>query len=792
MLRNYVRVALRALRKNPIPAAVNMLGLSLAIASAIVVYLFLERALMMDRFHADGERIFVVNNIIDRGGDRQLWGDSPMPLGPAMEEQMPLVEGTVRYNWGGGVFRVGDLVFSENIQYVDPEFLRMFSFDLRHGNEAALDRPGTIVLSDRIATKYFGEENPIGRQVSVEFSDALTEEFVVAAVAEPFPTKASFTFSSLLRFDVQRSIGRDPDDWSAYTDATFFRVGDPASAQAVLAGLEQFLGPQNAASKDWSIAEYRIQPLYRMARASIDVRGGIANGTHPTAVIVLGIVAVFLLALSCFNYINLAVANASRRMKEIGVRKVVGGSRQQLVAQFMSENIVLCVIALGLGFALAWTFFIPGFNALFSFVGGEIRLAEADSLGLVLFLTVLLVLTGLLSGAYPAWHVSTFQPSEIIRGHRPGGRGSWLTRGLLSLQFVLAFLTMIMGVILAQNAAYQNEKDWGYDKDHKIIVRVGSGDEYERIRGEIVNLPNVEAVVGARHAFARSWNRPVLTVDGEQMESVRFEVGPGYVEQYGLPLLSGESLGDAAPEGGGSDILISELFATSRGWTPESALDRSVRQDSLTFTVIGVVADFQYSSFYDPMEPAFLRLADPDEFRYLTVDVSEDAGTQTMEAIRGIWKEVFPAREFTGYFQDQVHERLFRENNNIKKLFSFIAGLALLIACLGLFGLAVQNVVRRTREISIRKVLGASVAQIARTVNAGFLVLIGVAFVIAAPLGFLLMRMLLNSVYPDPVPIGPTAFLLSFSLVFVAALVTISTQVTRLTANSPADVLRAT
>lgn len=791
MLRNYVFIALRALRKNPIPASVNMLGLSLAIAAAITVYLFLERAYTMDRFHEDGDRIFVVNNVIDRGGDRQLWGDSPAPLGPAVAERVPQVEQAARVGYGSAVFQVDDLVFSEPVRFADPEFLRMFSFELRLGDETALDRPGSIVLSDETAQKYFGQSDPMGRQISVELADGVTQEFTVTAVAAPFTTKASFAFRSLFRYDVQRVAGREIDNWATYTGATFLKLNDPSSAPAVEAQLEPFLELQNSASTDWPIAEFRLQNLHDMALRSNDVRGGISNGTHPTAVIVLGIVAIFLLALSCFNYINLAVANASRRMKEIGVRKVVGGSRSQLVAQFMSENVVLCLIALGLGVLIAWAVFIPGFNELFSFVAGEVSLGAAGGFGIVVFLGVLLLLTAVLSGAYPSWHVASFQPTDIIRGYRSGGSGSWLTKSLLSLQFVLAFLTMIMGVILAQNAAYQNEKDWGYDSEHRIVVRVDDGAEFERMRSALAGLPDVTDVVGARHAIARSWHRPVLTIDGEQQEAVRFEVGPGFVETYGLELVAGRSLGDSAPEGVGTDVLVNETFARTRGWSREDALDRSFRQDSLQFTVVGVVSDFQYDSFYDPMEPAYLHLGDTDNYRHVTAVVAAGAGARTMDAVESIWKEQFPARPFTGYFQDQVFDEVFRQNTQIRKLFSFIAALALLIACLGLFGLAVQNVVRRTREISIRKVLGATIVQIARTVNTGFLVLIGIAFIIAAPLGYVAMQMLLNSVYPDPVTIGPAAFVLSFSLVVVAALVTISTQVTRLTSNSPAEVLRS-
>ncbi len=768
----------------------NIFGLSVAIACAIVVFLFLERQYTMDRFHENGRRIFLVESYIDRSSSRQLWGDSPMPLGPAMAADFPQIERFVRVSYGNGTFQTGDKVFDERLWFVDEEFLDMFSFGLQSGTVQALSDPNAIVLSDNLATKYFGTENPIGQQITITFNDDFKDAFTVLAVAEPFPIKSSFSFNALIQLDKLKALNVELTNWARFTGATFIEVGNPDDIDVISSQMEPYRALQNAAIQDWPISEFVFDNLYNLSVHSQDVRGDISSGTHPTAIIVLGLVAIFMLALSCFNYMNLAIATASRRLKEIGVRKVVGSSKSQLIGQFLSENIFLCLLALGLGYIIAYFLFIPGFNNLFDFVGGSISLNSADQKLLWPFLIGLLLLTGVVSGAYPAFFIASFQPTAIFRGRQKMGGGNVFTKALLTFQFVLAFLTMIMGVVLAQNADYQANKDWGYDTDHLLVLQFDEGSQYAVLRDALTQLPSVQTVVGARNHFYRSWSRPVLDIEGEKMEAVRFDVGDGFLKQYGVALKAGRDFeGEISSDEGGS-VIINETFARSRGWTNDSAIDQTFRRDSLTYSVIGVATDFMYDDFYDPLEPAFLRITREENFRYLTMRIQSGADAQTAEEVESLWKTIFPDQPYPGFFQDTLFDELYRQNTNIKQLFAFIAALALVIACLGLFGIAAQNIVRRMKEISIRKVLGGSVSHISQVINRGFLLLVGLAAVIATPLGYVAMKMLLESVYADPVPLGIFPFILSFSFVLTTAVATIATQIYRVVYNNPAEVLR--
>ncbi len=790
MLKNYFRVAYRNLIKNKVSSFVNIFGLSVAVGCAITVFLFIERNYTMDWFHENGENIFLVESYIQRGDRQQLYGDAPMPIGPAMVADLPLVKRAVRVAYGGATFRAEEQTFREGFYYVDPEFLDVFSFKLATGDQTSFSRRNSIVLSDRLATKYFGEEDPIGRDITLLHNDDITKVYTVTGVAEPFPTKASFSFRALIHYDNLDLFEIDQQDWSRFTEATFIEVGSPDDIDTIAGQMDGYRDIQNAANEDRKITAFEFGALHGMASRSRGVTNDIGGGEDPVAILVLGLVAIFLLTLSCINYMNLAVATASRRLKEIGIRKVVGGSRGQLVRQFLSENVLLCVFTLGLGVLIARFLFVPGFNNLFDFGGDGFTISGAETGLLWVFLTALLLITGLVSGAYPALYISSFRPSAIFRGQQQLGGENFFTRGFLTFQFVLAFLTMIMGVVLAQNSDYQANRDWGYQKENLLVLRTLDASQYTMLRNAVMQLPDVEVVVGSANHFGRSWSRPDIDIAGEKMSAVKMNIGFGYLRTYGVPLLSGRFFDENLISDTNDKVIINDQFVQARGWTPQSALGQSFRQDTLSYTVIGVTADFMYDDFYDPIEPVFMGAVTDSQFRFLSMRVRPGSGDEVDEAVQEIWRNLLPQQQYAGFFQDIIFENVYRENISIKQLFSFIAGLALMIACMGLYGLASQTVARRMREVSIRKVLGASIPHVTQIVNRSFLVIIVIAAVIATPLGYYAMDALLNEVWSDPVTMGPFPFVLSFGLVMLTAVLTIATQVHKFVYANPAEVLR--
>ena len=376
MLKNYFIVAYRNLYKNKASSLVNIVGLSVAVATTITAFLFIERQYTMDWYHENGENIFLVENYIARGDDVQLRGDTPMPLGPAMQERIPQVRRAIRVADGNATFRVGDNTFQEFIRYVDPEFLDMFSFQLRLGDKSAPIGHADIILSDALATKYFGEQNPMDQELAVIFNEDETRIFTVRGVAKPFPTKASFSFSALVHFEHLSIPGIDETDWETTTRATFIEVANPSDIEMVAGQMEAFRLQQNAENENRPIAQFEFVNLRSLSVNSYGVSGDISGGTHPASIIVMGLISLFLLLLSCINYMNLAVAVASRRLTEIGIRKAIGSSKAQIIGQFLTENILTCVLALGVGIGVAYFLFIPGFNALV--LGGGVNFGDAN------------------------------------------------------------------------------------------------------------------------------------------------------------------------------------------------------------------------------------------------------------------------------------------------------------------------------------------------------------------------------------------------------------------------------
>ncbi len=790
MLKNYFHVAYRNLYKNKSSSVVNILGLSIAVATSIVAFVFIENQYTMDSFHEKADTIFLVENYIERGEDQQLRGDTPMPLGPAMQAAIPQVVRAIRVASGNPTFRAGNNTFQEFIRYVDPEFLDLFSFDLRLGNKSTPISHNDIVLSDDLATKYFGKQNPMGQELAVIFSESETRTFTVSAVAKPFPHKASFSFGALIHYDHLSVLNVDQTDWKTTTRATFIEVNNPSDIELIAGQMDEFRVQQNAVNENQPIAEFEFASLRSLSAASYAVAGDISGGSHPASGVALGLISIFMLLLSCINYMNLAVATASRRLKEIGIRKAVGSSKGQIISQFLSENILMCVLSLGVGFGFAYFLLLPGFNALTAVKGGDITIGEANTLYLWVFLMGVLLVTALMSGAYPAFYISSFSPTAIFRGRTKLGGESIFSQSMLTFQFVIAFITMITGVILSQNADYQAQKDWGYDSEHLLVLQTDSESQFDVLETEITQLSGVTQIAGARHHFARDWSPTSVEVGTDKFGAVRFDVGREFLETYDVSIISGDGFDASSMTETDGRIIVNDAFVQSRGWTAESALGKTVREDSLSYTIAGVTADFMYTSFLNPIEPAVLRAIPESDYRYMTIKLSPGAAVQTEQSVQDIWKKLVPNQQYRGFFQDTAFQSVFVENTNIKTMFRFISVVALLIACMGLYGIASQKVARRLKEISIRKVLGASVPHLARKVNRSFVVVLVLAAIISAPLGYMAMDALLNSVYADPIPIRPSGFIISFTFVLGTAALTIASHIRKFVTANPAEVLR--
>ena len=791
MLINYVKLAYRTLLRNKTPSAINIVGLSIALACCVVVYIFLATWHSMDSYHAKGDRIFLAQHEVERNYQKETWGRMPMPLGPAMTNDFPQVERTVRVNWSQATVQHGDQAFDESIMFVDVDFFDMLTFPLKAGSPEALADPSAVILSDIMATKYFGDADPVGEALTLTFDRQYRVAVTVGGVTEAFPSNTGFRFGFLMGFDHQRDLGRtDLDDWAAMTSGMFVEVTEPEAMETVAAQMERYLTVQNAANPDWPIQSFAFDNFADPSSDAHLIRGRLAEAAHPALSFFFIAVALFMLALSCFNYINIALGSASRRLKEIGMRKVIGGNKRQLVVQFMTENILLCLLALVLGVVLAGTFLIPLFNSIFIL---QLDLSFADNLGLWAFLVGLLIFVGVASGAYPALYVASFQPITIFRGRQKLADNAWFTRAFLTFQFVLAFVTVILSVVLTMNSRYLIRQDWGYNPARTLIVELQEQSQYPLLRDAVAQHPDVVSLGGSMQHIGRSSSRAALQKpDGETQTVMRYVVGPNYMQTMGLHLQAGRFFDAARSNDAAEAVIVNERFVLAQGWT--EALGQSVRLDSTAYTVVGVVEDFTFFFLAEPQPAVLLTSSDPS-YTYLALHLREGAGTEVEAFVEATSARLFPEAVLTQFYQENVFDVSYRQYNNVVRAFNAISALALLIACIGLFGLASQNIARRMKEISIRKVVGASVSQLALLVNRGFLGQLVLAATIATALCVIGLNVLMSVVRAHVplahMPLTPLPFMLAYVLVFATAVLAVGTQIYNVIDANPADVLRS-
>lgn len=460
MLGSYFRVAYRNLKKNKVSSLINMFGLSLSISVCLVAFLFVSTVLTKDYFHENANEIFLVHQRTIEEDGPQLWGHSPRPLGPAIEESSPQIERVVRIAESPVQIVYGDENLGSFARFVDPEFLEMFTFPLLAGTDGALRNNDQVLLSESTSIRFFGEQDPIGQILSIRIGSRDAVEFTVTGVAKEFPIAANIQFKMLMSYEVFEILGGTTvaDDWSSFTAATFLQLRDADDAPLVTRQLNAYTERVNVISEEWQITGFELDNLKMLPKHSDDVNRTVSGGISMAPVIVLSSISILLLLLSCFNYMNVTIATSTRRLKEIGVRKVMGASRAQLVFQFLAENIELCSMALILGLFMTWQFTLPAFSAI---VGATLEIGLLKNYRIWGFLVVMVLGTGLISGAYPALYISGFSPTVIFQGReRLGGRRP-LTRSFLTFQFMLAFLTMLSGIVFVMNGDYLRNKDLG-------------------------------------------------------------------------------------------------------------------------------------------------------------------------------------------------------------------------------------------------------------------------------------------------------------------------------------------
>ena len=786
MLQNYFKTSLRSMLRNPLSSFINVFGLAVAIGVCVVVYTMIAFSYSIDQFHENKEEVFLTTFHADRDGKNERYGASPIPLGAMLQQDFAQVERMARVTDKGVVVKQGENVFHERLRFTDPDFLQMLTFPMKWGTAESLADVNSIVISEDMALKYFGYEEPIGKELLVKFNQDLKKTFKVTGVAREFPANHAISFKFLVNFENLKIA--EPalsfTDWETLVNATLIQVAEATDIQAVKAGMDKYLDLYNEGTQDWQMTAYSFESIATLHENSSGINADISYDLADEILIGLPIMGIFMLALACFNYMNMAISSATKRLKEIGVRKVIGANRSKVILQFLAENIFVTFFALLLGLVLTTLVFLPWFSDI-SDSALSLNLISGD---LWLFLIGILLVTGIVSGIYPALYVSRFQVVRIFKGTVRYGKKNPVMKLFLGLQMILAFVFITMAVMFKQNSDFQAERPWGYNQHGVLYVDVPDRAAYEKLNSALEQNPNITHLAGASDHLGKQMDAATVRFAERNYDVQYMRTDPDYFNTMGIELASGSLFTAPAEATDTRQVLVNELFVKTTAMA--EPIGQLFRIDSTQYQVVGVVKDFHAFNFYYPVKPMVFQAASKEDYRFLAMRVREGAEIAVYDDLKAEWASLFPETPFQGGVQIDLWADFYQNLGEMKRFTRTVAGIAVLLAALGLYGLVNLNVSGRIKEFSIRKVLGAGLKNLTTSISRQYMLLMSIALVLGAPAAYFLNLGLVKMMFAYPLPHGHWSVLFGLILLMIIMFAVICTQISRVSKASPVKGLR--
>ncbi len=816
MLKNYLKIAIRNLRKQKLYALINIFGLALGIACCVLIYLFVRHELSYDRFHEKADRIFRVERVkyetVEAPLEQRPFFDSrapegvdksanlPLPLGAALKERYPEIQRFVRYDESRALLRNGAVVFEEPVRYVESSFFEMLSFRLLQGDpESVLADDRSIVVTPETARKYFGDTPALGQTLQVKISNE-ERPFSVTGIVEAPPTNSSLQFQVLLPIENKASYERYMENWNWFNTILFLELRFGTNPQQFQHKLQTFVQERYQDSmvqhrlrhnlpEDAKAMEFTLTPLTDI---HLDASVPWTGASNPLYSYILSGIAGLILLIACINYITLALTRSSGRAREVGIRKVAGAQRRQVAWQFWGETQLLAFVAMLAGVGLA-ELFLPVFNRL----SGKALVVDyfSDS-GFLLTLLAIASLTGLIAGSYPALILARFNPVQVLKAQANYKIKPRFTRALLVVQYGLSVFLIISSVIMYRQLAFVSQKDLGYDEEQVVVIPTHTGWSeagtrlMRRFREQVQSHPGVAAVTGMSPAFTKGWNQYGFEVQGEDKEAFIYGVDEQFVNALDIELLDGRNFSAEYSTDIKDAILVNEALVRDIGWEQPIGKQMPWKGETNPSTVIGVVKDFHFLSLEQSIQPMILHM-DPAHGGIGNVVVKLHPGKigAALSDLEESWSEVAPFTPFDYWFLDDAVTQQYEAYTRWMRIMGHSTAFAILIACLGLFGLAGLTAVNKTKEIGIRKVLGAGAKQIALLLNKDIVKLVVVSVVLSAPVSWYVMNTWLDH-FAYRIDIGPDIFLVSALIALIFALLTVSYHVVKATLRNPVESLR--
>lgn len=811
MINNYIKVATRNIRRQKLYAFINAMGLSVGIAFCLLIYLYIEDERRFDRFHTNVDRIFRIQEKSfdtwqpnpDKPYQESAWLQTG--LAPALKADLAEVEFACRFNPDAdGVVRYQDKAITESISYTDADFFRMFSFPLLAGNPDKLFlNKSDVVITPEIATKYFGKEDPLGKTITIDVEGE--KSFIVAGIIEAPPAYSSLDFKILVPTENRPYYDRNLDNWGNFNTPTFVQLRPQASLETFKSNLAAFVNKRMGDRiEKWKkratipIPDDAVMFEYKFSNLA-DIHLMKEIGWHkvsdPQYSLILGSIAVLILLIACINYISLALTTSAARRTEVGIRKVVGAQKGQLVNQFAVESILLAMISMVVGLGLV-ALFLPSFNA---FTDKGIQILNAEWVRMLGFTLGLSLLVGLLAGSYPALFLSGFRPSQVLKGGQTSRVKAGFARPLVVLQFALSSFLIICSVIMYRQMDFIATKDLGYNQHQVLVLPTQKGWSPEsdktvaQMRARLSQEPDIVSVSGTSSSFNRGWSRYGYKIDGEQKSAYVYAIDPYYIPTLDIRLAMGRNF-DPANAADSTALIVNEALVKDMKWSDPLNSFLNWQEDSLSkgARIIGVVKDYHFRSLEAGIDPMILSMdmKNVGNLVNMLIKVSPENIPATVEKVKSIWREMYPDRPFDLAFLDEDVAKQYSAYTRWMSIMGLSTAFAILISCLGLFGLSGINAINRTKEIGIRKVMGAELSNIFVLLNRPFIFLALIAFVIAAPASWYVITELFLADFQFKITVGWELFAVSVLAGLALALVTVSYHAIKAALSNPAETLK--
>lgn len=793
MIKSYLKIAWRKLRKNKLYTFVNITGLTAGIVSCLLIGIYVMHEFSYDRFNINAGRIARVTMEYSEDGHPQKIAVTGTKVGPQFMRTFPQIESYVRLEKLSNTVAYGNRVFRENrLLYADSSLFSIFSFPLVSGSPAnALSGPDKVVVTESTARKYFNTTNAVGKTLKIGGKD-----FIVSAVAADSSADSQIQFDFILSF-ANLSAAKKPEQWYSANYITYILLKKGSSLQSLQ---KQVAAYMKTVSRDelkylsGQYLTYHLQPL-----TSVHLHSSLPDGLEPngniTYIYILLVVALLILIIAGVNYVNLSIAQASARGGEIGIRKVMGAARAQLFKQFIGEALLITFISVLIAFLFA-ALLLPFFNELSGKDFNYAVLLQPLSLAFLLSLGLLI---GFVAGAYPAFLLSNIKLVKILKSGFSFTSGKSVRRSLIVFQFVISIFLIVTTIVVLQQLSYIRNKDIGYNKSNVVVIPVGYKmlNQIDGLKKAIRAIPGVADVAAANSEPVNvQWGDAIETDGGQHLSVNALPMDEDFIKTMQIKIIAGRDFDH-------TDVMqvdttnqyknfryafmLNESAARALGWSPQQAIGKQISKN-FPGTVLAVVKDFNFKSFHDPIGPLLIFL-DHDFTQDLFVRINSISTERTLNQIAAVWKTRVQDRPFEYNFLDDDYNALYHNEQRTAGLFTTFSVLAILLACLGLFAITAFTVMQRTREIGIRKVLGAGIVNIILLISKDFLKLVLVAMVVAAPIALFASRKWLDD-FAYRIHIQWWIFIAVGIGSLVIAAFTISIQALKAAMANPVDSLR--